>query len=204
MVLPPMARLVATPGSALDVVVVRVNLVLNADDDRKKAPLSSVPLLPLPLPLLPATLQLCLVVFASAGRDDEDRFEWLPLPFIAIAADKPADESTPIVFLAILPPPLPLLDTPPDDSILATLPPMVEASCGNGLTADDDELLLPPPLLPIMVELFAALPASCFLCCCWLPLIPLLLLNEWNGRSRGEERVKIRRQLSKQSTYVAT
>ena len=173
---------ISTP--ALEVVVVRVDLVLNADD-RKKAPLSSVPLLPLPLLLLPATLQLWLVVFASAGRDDEDRFEWLPLPFIAIAADKPADESTPIVFLAILPPPLLLLDTPPDDSIiLATLPPMVEASCGNGLTADDDELLLPPPLLPIMVELFAAFPASCFLCCCWLPLIPLLLLNEWNGRSR--------------------
>ena len=170
---------ISTP--ALKVVVVRVDLVWNADD-RKKAPLSSVPLLL--LLLLLATMQLCLVVFASAGRDDEDRFEWLPLPSIAIAADKPADESTPIVFLTILPPPLLLLDTPPDDSILARLPPMVEASCGNGLTADDDDLLLPPPLLPIAVELFAALPASCFLCCCWLPLIPLLLLNVWNGRSR--------------------
>ena len=102
--------------------------------------------------------------FASAGRDDEDRFEWLPLPFTAVAADNPADESTPIVFLAILPPLPLLLDTPPDD-ILAKLLPMMVASCGNGLTSDDD-LQLPPP----MVE-FAALPASCFLCC-WLPLIP--------------------------------
>ena len=160
LVLPPMPRLVATPGSALDVVVVRVDLIWNADD-RKKAPLSSVPLLLLLL-LATCTLQLCLVVFASAGRDDEDRFEWLPMLFIVAAADKPADESTPIVFLTILPPPLLLLDTPPDDSILARLPPMVEASCGNGLTSPlaPDDLLLPTPLLlPVMVG-YAALPAS--------------------------------------------
>ena len=177
LVLPPI------PMATLAAELVLVDLVVDADD-RKKASLSSAPLLLVLLVsadafVVAATLQLCWVIHASAGRiagvavavggcwyDDEDRLEWLPLPLIAMAVEKLANESTPIFFLTILLPPL--LDTPPVD-ILAKLP-MVVASCGIGLPANDDLRPLPPPLLPMM----AALLASGF---CWLPLIPMQWLQ---------------------------